>query len=201
MGNLSEYEADRLQMEKYISNVPDTQSVAHFKPSADIIKLPLKFDIEKLRSAVDDLTGNEAFIDLGSGFQATTLTQRPGVSVVTDNDLSGRFYTRIDDTLKEYPRDEIVDESEFSDLVDVYKGTYFEHVHDELSKRYPIGRMRVLLKEVYNCNSWHRDPEPRLHIPIFSKPWIIIYCQSSLYPPARRWVSIFYRHSRLSHCA
>ncbi|MBL4602259.1 MAG: hypothetical protein JKY84_05920, partial [Emcibacteraceae bacterium] len=112
MGNLSEYEADRLQMEKYISNVPDTQSVAHFKPSADIIKLPLKFDIEKLRSAVDDLAGNEAFIDLGSGFQATTLTQRPGVSVVTDNDLSGRFYTRIDDTLKEYPRDEIVDESE-----------------------------------------------------------------------------------------
>jgi len=33
-----------------------------------------------------------------------------------------------------------------------------------------IGRMRVLSKAVYNCNSWHRDPEPRLHIPVISNP-------------------------------
>jgi len=39
-----------------------------------------------------------------------------------------------------------------------------------LSKRFPIGRTRVLSKDIYNCNSWHRDPEPRLHIPITSNP-------------------------------
>ena len=30
--------------------------------------------------------------------------------------------------------------------------------------------MRVLPKGLYNCNSWHRDPEPRLHIPIVTNP-------------------------------
>ncbi|MBT5186022.1 MAG: hypothetical protein HOK50_08360 [Kordiimonadaceae bacterium] len=163
-------EQDRIEMEKYISKVPDTKSVSHFKPSADIIKLPLKFDIEKLRQAVDDISAGNEFIDIGSGFQATSLTKRPNVDVVTDNDLSGRFYTRIDDSLKEYARDEIVNESEFTDIIEGFKGTYFEYVHQELTKRYPIGRMRVLLKEVYNCNSWHRDPEPRLHIPIYTNP-------------------------------
>ena len=163
-------EQDRIEMEKYISNVPDTTSVAYFKPSADIIKMPLKFDIEKLREAVDELEGGKGFIDLGSGFQATTLTKRPNIDVVTDNDLSGRFYTRTDDTLEEYARDDIIDESEFTDFVDDFKGTYFEYVHQELTKRYPIGRMRILLKEVYNCNIWHRDPEPRLHIPIYTNP-------------------------------
>lgn len=162
---------DRLQMEEYISQTPDTQSVAYFKPSDDIIKLPLKFDIEKLRQAVDDISGQgKGFVDLGSGFQATSLTQRPGDTTVSYNDMSGRFYTRTDDTLKEYPRDDIIDESEFSELVEDFKGTYFEYVHQELTKRYPIGRMRILLKEVYNCNSWHRDPEPRLHIPIYTNP-------------------------------
>ena len=37
-----------------------------------------------------------------------------------------------------------------------------------MSSRFVIGRMRVLSKGIYNCNSWHRDPEPRLHIPIVS---------------------------------
>jgi hypothetical protein len=163
-------EQARLEMEKYISNVPDTKSVAHFKPSPEIMKLPLKFDIVKLRQAVDELSKGNGLVDLGSGFKATTLTKRPNVSVVSDNDLSGRFYTRTDETLEEYARDDIIDESEFTDFVSEYKGSYFEYVHQELSKRYPIGRMRVLLKEIYNCNSWHRDPEPRLHIPIYTNP-------------------------------
>ena len=45
-----------------------------------------------------------------------------------------------------------------------------EDVHRELSLRSPIGRMRVQSKGLYNCNSWHRDPEPRLHIPIVTNP-------------------------------
>ena len=28
----------------------------------------------------------------------------------------------------------------------------------------------MLPKGLYNCNSWHRDPEPRLHIPIVTNP-------------------------------
>lgn len=164
------FEQDRKVMEKYISNVPDTKSVAHFKPSKDIIRLPIRFDIKKLRQAVDDLISSQGLIDMGSGFQATTITKRPNIDVISDNDLSGRFYTRTDESLEEYARDEIVNESEFTDLAEPYKDTYFEFIHRELAKRYSIGRIRVLLKKIYNCNSWHRDPEPRLHIPVYTNP-------------------------------
>ena len=37
-------------------------------------------------------------------------------------------------------------------------------------KRFPIGRIGVLSKGIYNCYSWHRDPEPRIHIPIKTNP-------------------------------
>ncbi|MDA9619458.1 hypothetical protein N9T04_01105 [Alphaproteobacteria bacterium] len=164
------FEQDRKVMEKYISNVPDTKSVAHFKPSKDIIRLPIRFDIKKLRQSVDDLINSQGLIDMGSGFQATTITKRPNIDVISDNDLSGRFYTRTDESLEEYARDEIVNESEFTDLAEPYKDTYFEFIHRELAKRYSIGRIRVLLKKIYNCNSWHRDPEPRLHIPVYTNP-------------------------------
>ena len=33
-----------------------------------------------------------------------------------------------------------------------------------------LGRVRILLKEPRSTLSWHRDPEPRLHIPIISNP-------------------------------
>ena len=56
------FEQDRKVMEKYISNVPDTKSVAHFKPSKDIIRLPIRFDIKKLRQSVDDLISSQGLI-------------------------------------------------------------------------------------------------------------------------------------------
>ena len=46
----------------------------------------------------------------------------------------------------------------------------FETLHQQLSSRFPIGRMRALLLNTYKNNSWHRDPEPRLHIPIITNP-------------------------------
>ena len=33
-------------------------------------------------------------------------------------------------------------------------------------KHFKLGRVRILLKEPRSTLSWHRDPEPRLHIPI-----------------------------------
>ena len=50
------------------------------------------------------------------------------------------------------------------------KGTYFEEIYNTLSKKYIIGRFRLLLLEPRTSLSWHRDPEPRLHIPILTNP-------------------------------
>ena len=37
-----------------------------------------------------------------------------------------------------------------------------------LSKKFKLGRVRLLLKEPRSTLSWHKDPEPRLHIPIIT---------------------------------
>ena len=51
-----------------------------------------------------------------------------------------------------------------------FKNTYFEEVYNTLRKKFKLGRVRILLKEPRSTLSWHRDPEPRLHIPIVTNP-------------------------------
>ena len=102
------------------------------------------------------------------------MTRRKNHTVESDKDLVGRYYTRIDESYEEIAKDELIDESAFTELVDVFKGTYFETIYKELSARYPIGRVRILEKDSFNCNSWHRDPEPRIHIPIYTNPGALL---------------------------
>ena len=152
--------------------MPKTDSVAGFVPGPGILRLELKFDITKLREALEECLRREAFMGgmQDQGFAALPLTQRPGQLEWTANDLSGRYWLRGDERYVEEPREELVPEVDFSQFNPKFQGTYFEHVHAELTKRFPIGRTRVLSKGLYNCNSWHRDPEPRLHIPVLSNP-------------------------------
>lgn len=164
--------AARQHMDTLIARKPDTESVAHFKPSPEIQRLDLQFDLDKLRDALSQALGKTSYS--GEGFHAMPLTCRPGTEGFTANDLSGRYYIRTDDSYQEYAREDSVDESAFSQLVPSFRGTYFEYVHQALSKRYPIGRMRVLMKEPLTSNSWHRDPEPRIHIPIYTNPGAIL---------------------------
>ena len=49
-----------------------------------------------------------------------------------------------------------------------------KEVFDTLSSKYKLGRVRVLLKQPRSTLSWHRDPEPRLHIPIITNPGSIM---------------------------
>lgn len=159
-------------IEAWMQAAPDTQTVAGFVPGPGIQKLELQFDIDELRTALDECLSREAF--QGSmqdqGFAALPLTQRPGQTEWTENDLSGRYWLRGDARYIEEPREDLVPEVDFSEFNPKFKGTYFEYVHQELTKRFPIGRTRILSKGLYNCNSWHRDPEPRLHIPVLSNP-------------------------------
>ncbi|MEM7214312.1 MAG: hypothetical protein AAF423_02120 [Pseudomonadota bacterium] len=165
-------DADTETIQASIAVRPETSSVAGFVPGPGIARLNLKFDIEALREALDECLEREAFMgDMqDEGFSALPLTQRPGQTEWTANDLSGRYWLRSDDRYVEEPREDLVPEVEFSEFNPKFKGTYFEHVMEELGKRFPIGRTRILSKGLYNCNSWHRDPEPRLHIPVLTNP-------------------------------
>lgn len=147
---------------------PDITGVADFVPGPGIVRLDLKLDIARLREALNHVLGIVNY--QGDGFHAIPMTRRPGTTGASANDLSGRYFIRPDSSYEEVAREDIVDERAFSELVDEMKGTYFEDVHRELTARFPIGRMRILMKQPMTCNSWHRDPEPRLHIPIHTNP-------------------------------
>ncbi|MEN8874163.1 MAG: hypothetical protein ABF285_08840, partial [Pacificibacter sp.] len=130
----------------WMQNAPETTSVADFLPGPGIQKLELKFDIDELRAALDECLAREAFKGgmQDQGFAALPLTQRPGQTEWTENDLSGRYWLRGDARYIEEAREDLVPEIDFSEFNPKFKGTYFEYVHEELTKRFPIGRTRVL---------------------------------------------------------
>ncbi len=165
-------DADVRTLNAALTVKPDTNSVTEFKPGPGIQKLNLTFDIKKLREALAECLSRESYKgDMqDQGFAALPLTQRPGQTEWTENDLSGRYWIRGDDRYVEEAREDLVPEARFSEFNPKFSGTYFEEVIAELKRRFPIGRTRVLSKGLYNCNSWHRDPEPRLHIPVITNP-------------------------------
>ena len=171
VGQMAEIETDRAALERWRSEHPDIESVAHFTPGPGIQRLNVRFDIDRLRDALDTALKRVQFKGaIEDGFGAFSLTRRPGVEIETPNDLSGLFHTRVDDSYEEVQREESVDEFAFTEFVPTFDDLYFKTVWQTLSQLAPIGRTRVLSKGLYNCNSWHRDPEPRLHVPIITNP-------------------------------
>ena len=136
-------EQDQELMKSWIDENLVTDSVASFVSGPGIQKINITFDIKKLRDTFED--ARKHILDVGDGFMAIPITRRPGVSTPTETDMIGRYYMRPDETYKEVVHDELVDEFSFSELCPEFEGTYFETLHQQLSKRFPIGRMRALL--------------------------------------------------------
>ena len=139
----------------------------------DFHKQDLKFDINKLREACSEVLKIKGF-DTSLGiphFAAISLNQIPGdPSSIKGNNVRGVYWTKPDSSGKEVSRDVNIDESKYTEFVNDFTHTYFKEVYDQLSKKYKLGRVRLLLKEPRSTLSWHRDPEPRLHIPIYTNP-------------------------------
>ena len=143
----------------------------------DFQKQDIKFDINELQNAykeilkIKDFTGPEGVTNFG----AISLTQIPGdPDSIKGNKARGVFWTKPSASGVEVTRDEKIDEAAYSEFIDDYKSTYFKEVYDILSSKYKLGRVRILLKEPRSTLSWHRDPEPRLHIPIITNPGAIM---------------------------
>jgi hypothetical protein len=135
----------------------------------DFYKVPeLKFDISKLRKDLDLILENKKFNSPGvTHFGAISLNQVPNdEESIKGNNIRGKYWTIADETGKEVSRDIDIDESKYTQLVPEFNNTYFSEVYEVLSKRFKLGRVRLLLKEPRSTLSWHKDPECRLHIPI-----------------------------------
>ena len=143
----------------------------------DFEKQDVSFDINELQKAykeileIKDFSGPHGV----SNFGAISLTQIPGdPDSIKGHKARGVFWTKPNGSGKEVVRDEKIDESKYSEFIEEYKNTYFKEVFDILSSKYKLGRVRILLKEPRSTLSWHRDPEPRLHIPIYTNPGAIM---------------------------
>ena len=143
----------------------------------DFQKQDVKFDIIKLKHACNEVLKIKGFdTSLGIPHLAgIPLNQIPGdPDSVKGNNVRGIYWTKPDSTGVEVQRESKIDEHKYTEFVDDFKNTYFKEVYDQLTKKYKLGRMRLLLKEPRSTLSWHRDPEPRLHIPIYTNPGAIM---------------------------
>jgi len=139
---------------------------------SDFYQVPnLRFDIKKLRNDLDIILEKKGFSSPQgvSNFGAISLNQIPDDKNSTKgHNMRGVYWTIADETGKEVTRDVPINESKYTQLVPEFENTYFNEVYKTLSKKFKLGRVRLLLKEPRSTLSWHKDPEPRLHIPIIT---------------------------------
>ena len=141
----------------------------------------LKFDVKKLQEGLKQVLKIKKYDDANGvkNFAAICLNQIPGIPESTQGNYTrGVYWTKPDHSGKESARDEMLDETLFTEFVKDFEHTYFKHVYEELSSKFKLGRVRVLLKEPRTTLSWHRDPEPRLHVPIITNPGCIMVIEN-----------------------
>ena len=129
----------------------------------------LKFDVGQMQSALKEVDSRVARQSpLGErDINAICLTQIPNdPNSITGGNVRGLYWTKPDSTYKEVQREEVIDEVQYSEFIKLFEDTYFKEMYDALTKKYKLGRVRLLWKLPRTTLSWHRDPEPRLHIPI-----------------------------------
>ena len=137
----------------------------------------LKFDILKLRKALKQVLSRKEYDDaVGTKYIAgISLNQIPeDPDSIKGENVKGIYWTKPDSSGKEAKRAKRIDETKYTEFVKDLEDTYFKEVYDILSKKFKLGRVRILLKEPRSTLSWHRDPEPRLHIPIITNPGCIM---------------------------
>ena len=137
----------------------------------DFYQVPnLSFDVLRLRNDLKKVLKFKKFDSPGvSHFGAISLNQIPNdKESIKGNNIRGQYWTIPDDSGKEVSRDKPIDESKYTEIVPEFKDTYFNEVYEILKKKFKLGRVRILLKEPRSTLSWHKDPEPRLHIPIIT---------------------------------
>ena len=153
-----------------MNNLPDFHTVKD-----------LKIDTKKLQEALTKVLKIKKYDDAGgiTNFGAICLNQIPDDSnSIKGNNARGVYWTKPDHTGEEVSRDKLIDEKAYTEFVKDFQNTYFKEVYNKLSEKFKLGRVRILLKQPRSTLSWHRDPEPRLHIPIITNPGCIMVIEN-----------------------
>ena len=164
-----------------MNNVASLSEIKSTKIASDFQKQDVHFNIDKLKNAYNEILKIKGF-DTSLGiphFAAISLNQIPGdPDSIKGNKVRGVYWTKPDSTGVEVSRDVKIDESKYTEFVKDFEHTYFKEVYEKLSSKFKLGRVRILLKAPRTTLSWHRDPEPRLHIPIITNPGCIMVIEN-----------------------
>ncbi len=94
----------------------------------DFQKQEIKFDINKLKLACDEVLNIKGF-DTSLGiphFAGISLNQIPGdPNSIKGNNVRGVYWTKPDSSGKETQRDIKIDENKYTEFVEDFKNTYF----------------------------------------------------------------------------
>jgi len=134
----------------------------------DIFCVPgMEFNPTKLREAYTQAVENIGF--------SQGIVNCISVTRCHDGTASTRgvFWTR-DENYNEIQIEKPVKESKYTKIEENLRGTYFEEIIKKLSVRYTLGRVRILKLDSRSSLSYHRDPEPRIHIPIVTNPGALV---------------------------
>ena len=172
-------------------------------------KLPIIFDelklVEALRQVGEIAPWPEQSVH--KKYHQICLTKREGqtASECFYEGSGGIYRTMVDG--QEVIRQQELDERDYCVFIPEIGHTYFKEVYDTLkdfvATKYDgtLGRVRLIKSVPRVCLSWHRDPEPRLHVPIVTNigAKMIIEDEVKHLPVGRAWYTntIFY-HSQFN---
>jgi hypothetical protein len=139
----------------------------NFKKINDLPIYDLTEDLSKLLSEnkIDFLTSNQICL--------TTTKDCPddfrlGSGSLVYDWVNVTEIKNADGTIETVPtkREVPLKEEDFSVLCSQFKGTKFEEIYNIISKKYKLGRVRIMKMDMRYVMTWHTDTSPRLHYPI-----------------------------------
>ncbi len=139
----------------------------------NVRKLEFKFDIEKLKIALDqvlEISDINRMDQLCLTYSKNASVHPDGQEYQGSGAIAYEWYAVGNAGTSSRVRDTYPLERSFTNFVDKYKHTYFYEVFKELSTKYTLGRMRIMKLVPTQCYTWHQDPTEHIHVPIMSNP-------------------------------
>ncbi len=175
------------------------------------VKLPIIFDEEKLAHALEEVLKiapwPDEVLNADKKYHQICLTKRDFQEAPECfyEGTGGVYRTMVDG--QEVIRQQELDEKDYGIFIPEFKKTYFKEVYDTLSQYVDneyegqLGRVRLIKSKPRTSLSWHRDPEPRLHVPIITNigAKMVIEDEVKHLPVGRAWYTntVFY-HSQFN---
>jgi len=87
----------------------------------------------------------------------------------------------IDLSLGKKEKKNSFDEKDFVVFNSAYVDTPLHSLYLHLNKLYTLGRFRLMITRPKQCYSWHRDENPRLHVPLVTNPHAYMVFDNTTY--------------------